>query len=109
MARVINTDYDAAVGSVGYVIETVFINESGTAINISTASTKQIRIRRPDGTLLTKTASFTGTGSDGKIQCTTIAGDLNVAGTYVAEGYAVWGGRDEPTAWQLQIKVGPVV
>ena len=54
------------VGAIGLVI-TLTITEDDVAVNISSATTKTIKIRKPDGTVLAKTAAFTTNGSDGKV------------------------------------------
>lgn len=69
------------------------ITEDGSAVDVSTVSTKQIILQKPDGSAaLTKTASFTNTGTDGKIQYTTISGDLNVTGIWNIQGAIVFSG-----------------
>lgn len=74
------------VGAVGFTFTITFI-ESGSAIDISAATTRQIVFVLPDGTALVKTASFTTTGSDGKITwATTSAGDLSMAGQWQMQG-----------------------
>ncbi len=72
-------------------LATIIQNVGGTEspMDVSDALIKQMIIRKPDGTVLTKQAIFTpitsgatGTGSDGKISYFTIAGDLDIPGTY---------------------------
>ena len=60
-----------------------------TVADISTAETKQMIFKRPDGTTFTKTAVFTTDGSDGNIQYISVDGDLNVAGTWHLQAYVV--------------------
>ncbi len=60
----------------------VTLKEGTSIVDLSTATVKEFYFQKPDGTILTKTASFTTDGTDGKIQYTTIAGDLNVAGKW---------------------------
>lgn len=76
------------VGDVGTVFE-VTVQENGVALNISTATTKQILLRKPDGTVLTKSAAFVTNGTDGKISYTTIAGDLSSEGQWKIQAYIV--------------------
>lgn len=64
------------------------ITDDGVAVDVSGSATKQIELRKPSGAVLLKTAAFTNAGVDGKIQYTTIAGDLNEVGD-----------------WQMQAKV----
>lgn len=74
------------VGDIGTVFE-VTVQESGTALNISTATVKQILLEPPSGTMLTKTAAFVTDGTDGKISYTTILGDLSEAGQWLLQVY----------------------
>jgi len=70
------------VGDIGTIFEATIKDQAGAVVDISTATTKQILFKKPTGVVLTKTASFTTTGSDGKIRYTTIAGDLDVSGVW---------------------------
>ena len=79
------------VGAIGLII-TLTITEDDVAVNISSATTKQIKIRKPDGTVMAKTAAFTTNGSDGKVTYTTIAGDIDLVGEYKAQAYVVMTG-----------------
>jgi hypothetical protein len=53
-----------------------------TVLNLSNANNISIIFQKPDGTDLTKTASLTTNGTDGKIKYTTVAGDLDQIGTW---------------------------
>jgi hypothetical protein len=67
-------------------------------VNTSAATTRTLLFRKPNGTVLTKTASqvasYTGTNADvaagvtanAVMQYTTIAGDLDVAGLWAVQG-----------------------
>lgn len=66
------------------------ITDNGTVVDISTVTTKQFIIRKPDGTLLTVAASFTNSGTDGKMQYTFVAGDLSLVGYYRIQAYLVF-------------------
>lgn len=77
------------VGDVGTLLVVTVQDENGAVVDISTASTKQILLKKPDKTtLLTKAASFATDGKDGVLNYTTIAGDVDQAGD-----------------WQIQAKV----
>ena len=76
------------VGNVTSTIRRTIKDEDGTVVDISTASAKVFYLKSPKGKLLTKTASFTTSGTDGQMQCTTSAGDL-----------------DTPGQWTLQAKI----
>ena len=67
----------------------VTITDGSSAVNVSTASTKQIIIKKPSGSKLTKTASFNSDGTDGKIYYTTVADDLDEAGSHKLQGKVI--------------------
>lgn len=73
-------------GDVGFKIIAI-IKEGGTPLNISGATTKEIRFRSPSGVVKIKTASFTNTGTDGQMQYTTIAGDIDETGIWTSWPY----------------------
>jgi hypothetical protein len=53
--------------SSGNYLEAVFV-EGDAAIVVSSATTKEIIIKKADGTSVAKTAAFSGTGTDGAIR-----------------------------------------
>ena len=67
-------------------------SDCGSAIDISSASSIQMIIRKPDQTRLTKTATFVTDGTDGQVQYVSIAGDFDQAGNYKIQGLVVDGG-----------------
>jgi hypothetical protein len=81
------------VGDIGtqFVVE---VKDGSTAVDVSSATTKQILIKKPDGTLLTKTAGFFTDGTDGKLTYSTISGDLSIAGTWKIQAYVIIGGSE---------------
>ena len=83
----------AQVSDIGVTL-VVTITKDGTAQDVSTATTKELIIRTPLGVTLPKAASFATTGSDGKIQYTTLAGDLATAGLYSIQAHVVYGSVD---------------
>lgn len=54
-------------GNFGMTETVLFTNDQGVAINISGATTKSIVFTKPDGSEVTKSATFTTDGADGKI------------------------------------------
>ena len=64
----------------------VTIKDGSSAVNISSASTKEIIIQKPSGTKITATATFDSDGTDGKIYYVTVADDLDEAGSYKLQG-----------------------
>ena len=81
------------VGDIGTVIR-LTIEDGGVAVDVSSASEKEILLRSPaaGATALTKAAAFTGTGTDGQIQYAIIDGDLDIPGNWSAQGKVVMPG-----------------
>jgi hypothetical protein len=73
------------VGDYGFEIRMTLVDEDGTAVDISSATTRQILIEDPSGTVTTKTASFVTDGTDGLISWTVTDGFLATAGRYALE------------------------
>ncbi len=67
----------------------VTIKDGTSVVDISTATTRQLILGKPDGTSLTKSGTFTTDGTDGKLQYTTIVSDLSVIGWWKIQGYIV--------------------
>lgn len=66
---------------------TITIEEDGVAVDLSTASVKQLQFRYPDRTGVAKDAAFVTDGSDGKLKFTTTADFLTPAGRWGVQGY----------------------
>jgi|SRR6187455_190369 len=73
-------------GVIGLLIKTT-VKEDGTAVNVSSATTKEFKLRSPSGVVKTRTASFFTNGSDGIITYETIADDLDEAGMWDIQVY----------------------
>lgn len=70
----------------------LFLNDFGTdivlnvvdqackAVDVSVSTLRQFELEKPDGTILTKTASFVTNGTDGKLRYTIESGVLDVIG-----------------------------
>lgn len=84
---------DIRVGDIGVTFK-VTISDCGTAVDISSASTKQILLYKPDGSLLTKSASFFTDGTDGILTYSTISGDVDVAGFWRIEAHVIIGSSE---------------
>tara|TARA_Y100000310_G_C20365020_1_gene660753 strand:+ start:71 stop:379 length:309 start_codon:yes stop_codon:yes gene_type:complete len=65
------------------------IKDGSSAVDVSTASTKQIIIKKPSGTKITATATFSTDGSDGKIYYSAVADDLDETGSYKLQGKVI--------------------
>lgn len=75
------------VGDVGTVFTLTIQDAAGVAIDISGASTKDVVVMKSDGTKVTRTGTFTGDGTDGKLDWTSLVGDLDTAGILQMEAY----------------------
>lgn len=88
------------VGDIGTCIELIIYDQNGAVKDISTASTKQIKFKRPSGSTFTKDAAFSDDGTDGRIYYTMTDGDLNLAGLWSCRAYLVlgeaWSGHSTP-------------
>ncbi len=62
-------------------------------------TTKQIKLKSPDGTVAAHTATYYTDGSDGKIYFTTSADHLYVAGRWEIQGFIVVTGGDDAGQW----------
>ena len=84
----INTDWqlDRAAVGVRFIIQLL---DDGVAVDISAATTTEICLRTPSGGDKIKTATFTNTGSDGKIEFDTIAADLDELGRWKVGAHVI--------------------
>ena len=78
-------------GDVGTIFRLTIKDTAGAAIDVSTASVKYIYFQDPSGVKTQKTAAFYTDGTDGKIQYTTVAGDIDEVGTWMVQGYVETG------------------
>jgi len=67
---------------IGTVFKVTVQNGSGTAVDVSGATTKQLIFRKPDGTNDTQSATFFTDGTDGILTYTTISGDIDTIGAW---------------------------
>jgi hypothetical protein len=81
------------VNDIGTIFRVTLRDESGL-VDLSTASTKQIIFRKPSGTILTKTASLTTDGTDGKLQYASVSGDLDAEGEWQLQARIAIGSGD---------------
>ena len=74
------------VNDIGTIF-TITVKDGSSAVNISSASAKQVVIKKPSGTKLTKDTAFVTDGTDGQMKYTIVSGDLDEAGTYKLQVY----------------------
>ena len=77
---------------IGTIFEVTIKDQDAAIINLSGASTKQIRFKPPSGSRKDKTASFKTNGTDGILTWTTIANDLDVVGAWQIQAYVILAG-----------------
>lgn len=76
------------VGDKLTTIPAIMVDKDDAAIDISSASTKTIKLRSPTGELKSFTAAFTTDGSDGAIEYTTAATtDIDAEGVWTFQFY----------------------
>lgn len=93
---------DIHKNDVGTELVVAFVDEDGDIINISSASTKQILLRKPGSAAVAYPGDFDTDGSDGllKYVTTKVLGvyDLDRAGTWSIQGYVIVGTDEYHTA-----------
>ena len=80
---------EVRLDNIGVAFTATIVDEDGDAVDVSGATTQQFRFYKPDGTTVTETTGYGTTGVDGIITYTTVAGDLDVAGTWYVQPYVV--------------------
>lgn len=78
-------------GDVGAIVKVTITSDGSTAIDISDATTKQIKFTDPEGNDITKAAAFFTDGTDGILTYTTVASDtvFASAGRWLIQAYVV--------------------
>ena len=80
---------DVHLNDIGTIFEATIKDQDKVAINISTATTKELVFKKANGAKLTKTAVFTTDGTNGKIQYVGVAGDVDALGVWELQGHVV--------------------
>ena len=93
------------IGDVGRVINATIRNPDNTPLDISTATTKDFRVRKPDGTADTWATSFIDTGTDGRITYVTVLNDIDQTGEWLLEAHIVSATQDLTTVTQEIFRV----
>ena len=74
----------------GCILRLLVVDSDGDAVNLKETESTYILLYKPDDTSLTKDATFTTDGSDGKIQYTVKEKVLDIVGTWSIQGYIVF-------------------
>jgi len=85
------------VGDIGLQFR-ITISDSGTVVDLSSATTKQMIFLKPDGSRLVKDADLYTDGTDGIITYNTTSGDIDVIGRWLLQCYIVIGTNQWHTA-----------
>lgn len=64
----------------------ITVKDDGSVVDISSASSLTILIKKPDGTILSRTGVLETDGTDGKMYYIVVSGDLDSAGVYKIQG-----------------------
>jgi hypothetical protein len=71
----------------GIIFHLIVTDEDGVDLDVSAVDSKLIHFVKPDGTTLSKTAAYTSDGTDGEIQYTSVAADIDQVGRWSYQGY----------------------
>lgn len=74
---------------IGTVLRLTMLDCDEVILPINDATVKEIILKKPDKTVITRTASFTTNGIDGKIEYITVLDDLDIKGTWNIQGRIV--------------------
>lgn len=75
------------IGDVGTRFIATVVDETGAVVDVSTATVKIFRFRKPNGTVIDRAAGFLTNGLDGKLTYASIVGDLDLVGTWNFQVY----------------------
>tara|TARA_R100001377_G_C3191359_1_gene110745 strand:+ start:1150 stop:1458 length:309 start_codon:yes stop_codon:yes gene_type:complete len=65
------------------------VKDGSSVVNISSATTKQIILKKPSGTKITNSTAFSTDGTDGKMYYNTVVDDLDETGSYKLQGKVI--------------------
>lgn len=74
------------VGDIGTVIRLTIIDQDKRAVSLVGYTQMKLDIKKP-GSTITRNLTFTNSGTDGKVQYVSVAGDFDVAGTYTFQAF----------------------
>lgn len=79
------------VGDIGTQL-ILTVKDDGAVVDISSASSLVIIIRKPDGVSYEKSGTLLNDGTDGQMYYTSVDGDFNTAGNYKLQAKVVLSG-----------------
>lgn len=80
--------------AVGLTMTLTVKDEEGNALNLTGATTTEIRLKPPQGYPITKSASVVQPATSGKVRYVTEAGVLGVPGKWRAQAFVAVGGNE---------------
>jgi hypothetical protein len=96
---------EISVSETGTIFEITVINSQGGAVDISSATDLTIQLRTPRLNIISRTATYTTDGVDGKIRYTITANDINGLGVWEIRGRYVDSGDTKHTVWGTFIAI----
>jgi len=91
----------AQENQIGAYIRYQVLDEQDQPKDISGANTKELILRKPNGSVLTTPAGFMTNGSDGILQYITVDGDLIPPGVYQIQAHLIMPGFNGKTEIRL--------
>ena len=79
------------VGDIGTQL-IMTVKDDGAVVDISSASSLSVILKKPDGETYTKSGTLYTDGTDGKMYYTSVSGDFNAAGSYKIQGIVTLSG-----------------
>lgn len=92
---------EVQLNDIGTSFELAIVDQDNAVIDVSTVTTKEIKFRKPDGTVLTKAATFLNTGADGIIKYVSVANDLDIEGSWDIQARVIFPGG---STWHSEVK-----
>ena len=86
-------------GDIGHTFLRTLIDPNGDVVSVSSATSIKFKFLPPSGIVEEKTGTFTTTGTDGKVQYTTIAGDLDETGSWACQVKIVYSAGTFHSDW----------
>ena len=87
------------VGDIGTILE-IAVEDSDGAVDCSGATTKEVKLEKPDNTTVTKPLGFKTDGTDGVLTwTTTLASDLDQPGVWSAQVHIVLPSGEFRSSW----------
>lgn len=91
------------LGDIGTVFE-ITVMDGSVVVDISTATTTEFVFEKPSNATVTQTAVFVTDGTDGELEYTTVADDLDEVGSWRLQVYIVmpsWTGRSDIGSFEV--------